>query len=97
MAEIDTGQVLIAFGIAFIGIVGTWLGSGVLARRFEKRKKKYEVKLERFSAVADGLQLLSQETRVAGCIYAMMKKVKTDRVLNNGEFDVESNLLFFEL
>ncbi len=49
---------MIALGIATIGILGTWFGNGYLTRKFEKRKKKYEVKLERYTVLSETLDLL---------------------------------------
>ena len=63
MAEVDLYQVagLVLSVLGPLAIVV--LANGHYAREFEKQKKKYEVKLERYSVVALCLQLLLQATQ----------------------------------
>lgn len=57
MTEIDTTQILIGVVVAVLGILGIWLGSGYLARNFEKRKKLYDAREGLYKDLADTLEI----------------------------------------
>lgn len=57
MTEIDATQILMGMVVAFLGILGTWLGGGCLARNFEKRKKLYDAREELYKDLADTLDI----------------------------------------
>lgn len=49
---------LLAIVSGFIAVVVTWIANSYLARDLEKKKKKYDVKLERYSELYENLELM---------------------------------------
>lgn len=65
MAEIDPVLIVSIVGGTLGSLLGAWFVNGYLAREFEKRKKKFEVKLERYTVVVENLQSLCETLAVA--------------------------------
>lgn len=89
MADVDTTQILVALILAVLSLGGVWIANGHLARTFEKRKKKYEVKLEKYSVVIETFALLTHFGHVARLHMSVSKLLESNSSSESVERDYD--------
>lgn len=96
MADIDTTQILVALILAVFSLSGVWVVNGHLARTFEKRKRKYEVKLDKYSVIVETFGLLALFGNVARLHMSVSKLLEISDKSESVERDYDPGALLFE-